>query len=202
MRELRCGGSRPCFHCRSVNGGNNNNLVSNRTGQVQQPHRNEYVHRSNHVGQDNSGKRGKCNKRNDRHDERSDCNRSDSSHHTSHRQPLHPRGVTATVATPQANARSGTEGTTAADLLHVKSCRRALSGINGISPDVRMHTTDGENIVGVRANMLAKLKQLVTLTLVVAFAVAHQQLRLWRTTGGGGGGVSCGGLLRRNLWWR
>ena len=71
-------------------------------------------------------------------------------------------GVTATAANPQANVRSGTGGTTAADLLHVKSCSRALSGINGISSDVRMHTTDGENIVGARANMLAKLKQLVT----------------------------------------
>ena len=61
-------------------------------GQVQQLHRNKYVHRINHVGQDNSDKRGKCNKRNDRQGECSNCNRSDSSRHNLHRQPLHPRG--------------------------------------------------------------------------------------------------------------
>ena len=63
----------------------------------------------------------------------------------------------------------------AADLLHVKLCSSLLSGVNGISPDVRMHRTNGKNIVGVRTNILAKLKQLVTLMLVVVFAVTRQQ---------------------------
>lgn len=84
-------------------------------------------------------------------------------------------GATTTAATPQANARSGTEFTMPADLLHVKLCSSLLSGVNGISPDVRMHRTNGKNIVGVRTNILAKLKQLVTLMLVVAFAVTRQQ---------------------------
>jgi hypothetical protein len=38
-----------------------------------------------------------------------------------------------------------------------------------------MHRTNGKNIVGVRTNILAKLKQLVTLMLVVVFAVTRQQ---------------------------
>jgi len=93
-------------------------------------------------------------------------------------------GATATAATPQANAQPGTGPL----ISSTRSCALRPCRGNAISPDGRMHRTDGETIVGGRTNILAKLKQLITLTMVAALVVTSVVVALvdngwqWWTT--------------------